>query len=185
MAQTIAAQRGTTTVSGNGTTPTTLWTQSTGVATRVILNSVVMKHDTSFFSRFSLLLNVNGSGNYAAVAAKGVSNQTASSNGLIMMPGSMTPSMGSIPTGQANTSLPDRYIVATISGNTYLFTNMSNTRWRFYGPGSIVNTYENGCIDFVPQQFWMNSGDSLVAICHNSDSFTCDLLYSFTTITET
>jgi hypothetical protein len=88
MAQTVAAQRGTTTVSGNGGTATTLFTQSTGTATRVILNSVVTKHSESNLDRMALCINVNGTGNLALVAIKQVADMGRSTYGLAMLPDS-------------------------------------------------------------------------------------------------
>lgn len=181
MAQTIAAQRGTTTVSGNGTTATTLFTQSTGIATRVILNSVVVKHDETVNSRMALCINVNGSGNYACVAIRAVSNTGNSSYGVNMMPGSNLYPVQTTTTNAA--TYVDRWIPFTVSSNHYLGSRV-NGGWSWAGPNGSIQGLASASADLVPSQFWMNSGDSLVLLHFNSAGFTADALYSFTTITE-
>lgn len=183
MAQTIAAQRGTTTVTGNGSTSATLFTQSTGTATRVILNCVSTKHDevTSDFLTMTLLINVNGTGNLAIVAQKQSSTSTNGRYGLAMMPGS---NLHPVTTTTYNTNpYVDRWVQAQVGVKEYLGTT-SYYRSSWYGPNGINNQGYLTSWDNVPSQFWMNSGDSLILKYYNSLSNTVDILYSFTTITE-
>lgn len=183
MPQTIAAQRGTATVTANGVTATTLWTQSTGIATRVILNSVVTKHAAGANSRVALLLNVNGTGNYACVAIRCLGSTPDNTYGMIMMPGSNAERMTT--TAYVTTAYTNFWIPYSIaSSGAYLFGNLENTRWRMLGPNATELTSTAGSIDIVPSQFWMNSGDSLIALCYNSTEASTTMLYSFTTITE-
>jgi hypothetical protein len=182
MAQTIAAQRGTATVTSNGTTANTLFTQSTGTATRVILNSSAVKHGETQLDRMSLCINVNGTGNYACVALKGVSNTGNSSYGINMMPSSSYTPLTTTMTGSS--SYVDRWIQHAVNTNHYLGSTVANDRWSFAGPNGVSQTGGNVSVDYVPSQFWLNSGDSLVLFHFCSAGGTSDCVYSFTTITE-
>jgi hypothetical protein len=183
MAQTIAAQRGTTTVTGNGSASATLFTQSTGTATRVILSSVSAKHDevTADFLTMSLLINVNATGNLALVAQKQASSSTNGRYGMAMMPGSNLYPYTSI-TSSSPTYL-DRWVQTQVGIKEYLGTT-AYYRSNWYGPnGQSAQGYLTSW-DNVPSQFWINSGDSVIVKYWNSSANTVDILYSFTTITE-
>ena len=182
MAQTVAAQRGTTTVSCNGTSAITLFTQSTGIATRVILNSVTFRDNTTGNSpRMSLMINVNGSGNQTAVALMSTPTGVPGS-GLTMFPGCNPMPLTNI-TSNPQTYI-DRWFIINTEASINLGENISNTRWSYVGPNGSSQTSGAGAIDYVPSQFWMNNGDSLVLRCHTGGSGTATVTYSFTTITE-
>jgi len=185
MAQTIAAQRGTTTNASDGFTKTTLFTQSTGTATRVILNGVSAQSagGTSATFRISLVINVNGSGSFIPVAIKGNGSAGRSVYGLSMMPDSRNEAMTSVG-GSAGSFYPNRWIPATVSQPVYFGTEIQNNRWEWFGPNGSYSTAVNEGIDYVPSQFWMNSGDTLSIITFNTNSRSADVVYSFTTITE-
>jgi hypothetical protein len=182
MAQTVAAQRGTTTVSGNGGTATTLFTQSTGTATRVILNSVVTKHSESNLDRMALCINVNGTGNLALVAIKQVADMGRSTYGLAMLPDSNYVRLSTTTTGAA--TYIDSWVQYNSSSNIYLGSSVASGRYEFAGPNGSYQLQNSAPLDQVPGQFWMNSGDSLVILHFNQSNVTADVLYSFTTITE-
>lgn len=182
MAQTIAAQRGVTTVNGNGTTATTLFTQSTGISTRVILNSVAIKHDNGAMTRAALCINLNGTGNYACVALKSVSASGNDTYGLNMMPGSNVYPVQT--SGNTGSPYPDRWTLFASNFNAYLGSTLVNNRMAMNGPNGAFLGGNSICVDFVPSQFWMNNGDSLVLLHFNTNGYTADALYSFTTITE-
>ena len=182
MAQTIVAQRGTTTNIADGQTSTTLFTQSTGIATRVILNSVAIKHSEAQLTSMALCINVNGTGNLALVAIKTVANMGRSSYSLVMLPNSSYQRLSTITTSPAN--YVDSWAQFNSSANHYLGSRINSSRWEFSGPnGSYVNQGSTA-LDQVPSQFWMNNGDSLVILTFNSNNNITDVLYSFTTITE-
>ena len=68
MAQTIALQRGTTTVAGSGASSVTLFTQSGGTATRVILNQLSFYNSTSASNQSSkVIVYLTSSGGQTSV----------------------------------------------------------------------------------------------------------------------
>lgn len=184
MAQTIVAQRGSTTVTTNGQTSVTLFTQSSGIATRVILNSVSWGAANGGMNpRMSLMININGTGNETCVAILGGTNASGG-NGQTMFP-NCSPFPMNNTTAVANAYI-DRWIVASLGGSsTMIGKNLTNGYWLFYGPNGSDQSSQFANIEFVPSQFWMNSGDSLVFRCYKSGSAeTANVYYSFTTITE-
>lgn len=182
MPQVIAAQRGSTTVSTNGTSSVTLFTQSTGIATRVILNSVTFFTSVnSNLPRMSLCVNINGSGNNTCVAILGASD--LSGTGLTMFPNCSPFPLTNI-TASPNTYI-DRWVPMSQSA-AGIGTDLTANQWRFAGPNGSSNQSAQAVIEYVPSQFWMNGGDSLVFRCFQTGSpVTATVLYSFTTITET
>ena len=74
MAQTIALQRGTTSVTLDGTTKYTMFTQSGGTATRVIINGVAM-YSGNARSGLAMIIGVQKSGGgFFTIAYKMISN---------------------------------------------------------------------------------------------------------------
>jgi hypothetical protein len=185
MAQTIVAQRGTTTNASDGVTKTTLFTQSTGIATRVIINSVsfVNPDGTSSGVRMSLMINVNGSGSFTPVALVGT-NTTAGRAlyGLSMMPGSAGGEIAS--TGTGATPFPSRWVTAVASTASYLGNELANAKFEFSGPQGNAMSNTDSPVYIVPNQFWMNSGDVLSIVTWNTNNRSANVVYSFTTITE-
>lgn len=183
MAQTIAAQRGSTTVSANGTTNVTLFTQSSGTA-RVILNSLsCWTTNGGTQPKAALLLNSNSSGVYLPIAFQTIGS-TAAIGGLTFFPGQSPAYSGQIPSsaaGEPNSFVPvssasSAVAISLASGNTTMVGLTGNT-----------SSDSNFCFSTVPSTFWLNSGDSLVFRCYffRSPFETATVLYSFTTITET
>ena len=187
MAQTITARSGSTTVSSGGSTGTTLWTQSTGTATRVILNSISVKHPTSGTNGnlvMTLCINVAASGNFAMVAMKNTSAPYSDKYGLNMMPNSNYNPIGTVP-GYVGSNIPDRWVQYSQAGSTYYLGQRPQNNWYYSGPSNIASQGSLIPSDFVPSQFWINNGDAVVLMYYDqAGSQTCDLLYSFTTITE-
>lgn len=184
MAQTIAAQRGSTTVTCDGQTSVTLFTQSTGTATRVILNSVSWSTPNGTnYPRCSLMININGTGNETCVALLSSTNPS-SSGGQTMFPNSTYSPL----TGMQSTS---NYISRWLpvnqsgSGSNMLGKNLTNGYWTIAGPNGATQASTEGSLEFVPSQFWMNSGDSLRFRCYRGGTTeSATIYYSFTTITE-
>ena len=182
MAQTIVAQRGSASVTCDGTTAVTLFTQSSGIATRVILNSVTFRDSSTGNSpRMSLMINVNGSGNQTAVALVSVPTGISSS-GITMFPGG-NPMPHTNITANPQTYI-DRWFIVNTEASINIGQNISNTRWNYAGPNGSTMTSGAGAFESVPSQFWMNSGDVLLARCFTGNSGTGTIVYSFTTITE-
>lgn len=185
MAQTIAAQRGTTTNPSDGSTMTTLFTQSSGIATRVILNGVSWTTTSggSTINRMALLINVNGTGVYNLVAVKATSNAGRTAYGMNMMPDSRS-SAPVTTTGSSAGQYPDRWVMYSTFAGNYLGTNLAGGRWEQSGPNGGFAGMNDFAVDIVPSQFWMNSGDSLTLLTWNNNGYTASVVYSFTTITE-
>ena len=184
MAQTIVAQRGSTTVTSNGTTSVTLFTQSSGIATRVILNSVSWSTPNGTnYPRCSLMVNINGTGNETCVALLGGTHPSSSGGQTLFPSNTYSPLEGM----QATSNYVSRWTVTNMSGSAsnMLGKNLQNGYWGFGGPNGATGTPNDSSIEYVPSQFWMNSGDSLVFRCYRGGTAeTANVYYSFTTITE-
>lgn len=178
MAQTITLQRGRTSISGNGTTGTTVFTlPSTGVATRVIFGNCSVKNTqnvTISACVFSLAINVNGTGNYIPVAIQSVAQDT---KGMSVTPGVT----GINPTN--STFATTGVVIGSQGTNIEPYTDLTSV--RLYG--TQANTTGITGVNFkdVPEQFWMGPNDSLVAFWYNNGTYTGNFDYSFTLITET
>lgn len=187
MAQTIALQRGTATVTSNMSSATTLFTQSGGTATRVIVNQLIFSSSSEWSN--SILNN------------KGLAIYHTSSGGLTSLLGLFILQQGSLKEGQfpiaansANlwegqspaslaydsTTVPAIYTSAAqgISGSTSF--PPAYPEWTS-GP-----SYKKYAI--IPSQFYIGPGDSLSFKAQGRDGSsqptTITLSYSFTTITE-
>jgi hypothetical protein len=188
MAQTITARSGSTTIYSGGNSFTTLWTQSTGAATRVLLNSVSVKHPASGNPYgnlvMSLCINVGGSGNLACVALKSTSGPYADKTGMSMMPGSNYTPVGTVP-GYVSSNYPDRWTQFYNGNSAYYLGARPQNNWYWSGPSNGNQAAATQPCDLVPSQFWINNGDSVVFVYYDSSGAqTCDVLYSFTTVTE-
>lgn len=183
MAQTIAVQRGTTTVTGNGTTKVTLFTQSSGTATRVILCGVSANTAAGTGINFSLglHLNVSSGGNYLPIAiVKGIQSGarytamfpggTSTSQGEMW--GGATSGEGLIPGSSTYMSTTDGGLPADLNSGTMHLT------------GNVAYQYIYTALNYVPTQFWMANGDSLAVSHYNSSGNTATIIYHFVTITE-
>lgn len=182
MAQTIAAQRGTTTVTTNGQTSATLFTQSTGTATRVILNSVSFKVPNGGTGpKMSLCVDLNNTGNETCVAFIAGCNTGSAIQGLTMFPNSSIAPIQTTTTSAA--TYADRWVLG-MQDNANFGTKITNV-YSGLGPNGSAQSANNISVDLVPSQFWMNSGDVLkIRVFHAGSSETATITYSFTTITE-
>jgi hypothetical protein len=190
MPQTIALQRGTTTLTGDGTTSVTLFTQSGGIATRVIVNQL------SFF--FSSALDANAdmrgivyhqsSGGQGSVLGILKNTQGTTSLKAVQFPvGSFTnnPWTGLSPTA---TALP-------FMGVPYIGSTNATEDMLTSPTGSVNNTYSSTSNErgsAITQNFYIGPGDSIrikfnarTNVNDVSTPTTVNIGYSFTTITET
>lgn len=183
MAQTIALQRGSTSITWNGTTAYTLFTQSGGTATRVIIGGVSAYSTNNGSINMAMFVKQSGTSNYLTIGYKGVGT-ASSSNSLDFYGGSaITP----LPAQPASTN--------NSAGGTPILVNSNG---GFFGAGDISNTAvqainsqfsnSNSFFQFevCPQQFWIGPGDSVVMKFFNysSAAATGIVAYTFTTITE-
>jgi hypothetical protein len=165
MAQTIAMQRGTSTVASNATT--TLWTQSGGTATRVIFNGMAFKNsNTNVFSYYFIYVVPSGGAPY--VIQRGLTDRAA---------WQISPSY-------------DGY---GILSNTNQFGNMALFRLNTASTYPADSTSPNGVLYIpdgnnnntgIPLNFWIGPSDVIkVTYAHDSGN-TATFGWSFTTITE-
>ena len=182
MAQTISVQRGSTTVLGNGTTRTTIFTLSSGTASRIILAGLSFSAGTENQNNCtgSLLININGSGSYLPVLYKSVGagsyrywavfpDTSASNNGGAKI-------LNSAVSNFVGTTLASD----TLNGYAVNIFNAQNisSAGNVGGPGTVPTNY-------VPSNFWMANGDSLVVMAYlSSTAQTVTVLYHFIIVTE-
>lgn len=183
MAQTIAMQRGTTTVSATGISEVTLFTQSGGIATRVILNQLgasisevpnhaymTLIHQVSGGQAFVLgILKYATSGPRSFQFAPGVSSAN---------PFAAVPMLNSTSNSLGRSSNPVIHSDGS-NGVANITPSSVNVSWP---DGSTDTRYSMLC-----SNFYMGPGDSLLVRCRadiNSGTATATISYSFTTITE-
>lgn len=185
MAQTIAVQRGTASLTGDGATRTTLFTLSSGIATRVILAGVAIRGSTAQTRNMRAIfcIDVNGAGNYLPVMMGGGNFQQQRYFALF-------PNGASAP--MANTPA----YVGTTSGSIWGSQGYQLVGDSQNGYGSSANDIkiqmaadqqQSGSstpMSIVPAQFWMANGDSLQVIYYNYDSYAATVVYHFITVTE-
>jgi len=165
MPQTIAMQRGTSTVASANAT--TLWTQSGGTATRVIFNGMGFRlANTGSNSYIDIVVVPSGGAPY--VIAKLESDRTSWQFQAANNPYSMNTSpnsFGDVVIFRSNSAGTYTGDFATIAGVNYV-QDASNQ-----GTG-------------LPLNFWIGPSDAIVARFQNNASQTATFGWSFTTITE-
>lgn len=184
MAQTIALQRGSTGVTWDGTTLTTLFTQSGGTATRVIVGGVSAHSSVSSPLSMGMFVKQSGASVYTMVAFKSTSSGGTSFS-LDFFGGSTINN----PFGQRASTANMTSSSSVIAGNaSATYTALQNFNGILLAGGDAAN-YLGGTssnYDVCPQQFWIGSGDSVVMkfFNFNNTAATGNVGYSFTTITE-
>ena len=164
MAQTIAMQRGTGTLSASGNTSATLFVQSGGTATRVILNGIAWYSSTGSNSIYMNLYvdAVNGAGyiigSFYQYSQAG--QFTVSPNGGLGVVG---------------------YGSGVLDNTTQIYSGSASTWPAYTSPTNL--SYNIGGRSSVPQTFWIGPGDE-VKLRVNNGGYAQSYGYSFTTITE-
>ena len=168
MAQTIAMQRGTSTTSGTGFISTTLFTQSGGLATRVIFNGLAHR---SAQSQYWVSINVVSSGGSSSIIGWG----QYYAQGSQFVPMAM----------QANTAYSAGGATGPSANLPTAWANQSNTTYPGASqPNQIANGYPGLALGGgMPLNFWIGPNDSVVHRIYNTGA-TTDFGWSFTTITE-
>ena len=172
MAQTIAMQRGTSSIATGSNI--TLFTQSSGTATRVICNWISFYAASQYANGARLSFNHSSSAGgsaqigYAFLQNAGQSSQITPANnsvGPYQFRGDTTP--------------------APINGFMYAASTASYTgainpaNLQIYNPTSVTAT------QYMPSNLWMGPSDSLTAYwVDNGNAVTINIAWSFTTITE-
>lgn len=176
MAQTIAVQRGSSTVNGNGATQLTLFTQSSGTATRVILNSVSISFASNSSNAAAVIyVNINAGGNYVPVAIR--RHNEYNTRYMVFMPSDSASGSSLIAT--QTTQLPQGVSIGSSNAGGWPSNGIQDMVAAVYGaPRSSLP------LNLVPANFWMGSGDSLTLACYNDAGGTATVLYHFVTVTE-
>jgi hypothetical protein len=173
MPQTVATVRGTTTANHNG--QTTLFTQSGGNSTRVILNQVTWYYNSQYSNINANLLHISSSGPVTIIGFFSITTGAGVSSGQLMPnPNGTSPTQS---TGVSTTNASANAIVAFSAsggGNTWL--GSLNPSALVFGP--------NYGYSYMPQNHWIGPGDSIVFVQSNGNSASSQVGYHFTTITE-
>ena len=188
MAQTVALQRGTTTVTGNGSSFADLFTQSSGIATRVILNGVACYASSTDTRLYACLLvkSAGSSTNVLTVATKSYgNNQNVGAfdfsvvDGIADNLGPWSPTSNQGTTNKANMAATNT-TTATQGGTTF-----ATTMNYIYvsGTGSNINTNDVQYFA-VPRDFWIGPSDIVSLKIFTANTRTWTIAYSFTTVTE-
>ena len=165
MAQTVAVHRGTTTASSQS--QTTLFTQSGGISTRVILNQVAWYFPGyPGYAPRMFLLHVSSSG---PVTVIGYNTPTYSGQSAQLMP-------------NPNATGP----LETIGvGTSYGYANGMHAYASTAGwPGNTNWVYNTNGASYMPQNCWIAPGDSIAFLQYNEPANSATVGYHFTTITE-
>ena len=183
MPQTIALQRGTTTVTSNSTSSVTLFTQSGGIATRVILNQLGLffSNDPDDGTSVAVFHNISG-GQSLLIGFIRDSDRRRSTQ---FIPGATpeNPFLGTA-TQVSTTTAVVLASAPNIGGNGA--TGVGSSPANGVSIDYASNT--NSRLSAMPSNFYIGPGDSLSLKVYASRSetpLTASITYSFTTITET
>ena len=182
MAQTIAMQRGSQSVTCQGTNRYTLFTQSGGNATRVVINGLAIYASSSNSAgnwSIGLFIKNSGTSVYLPVAFK---NNPGSANTMNVF---LLPGIGAnANTGAQRASTNDTIsAVSLLGGNTNDWPNADNMILQ--GISSQVTLGNSTALyDYCPQNIWLGSGDALILSTHNPATLAATVAWNFTTITE-
>ena len=184
MAQTIAVQRGTTTTPTDGSTKTTLFTQSSGVATRVIVGGITASYPTNDTdTKYVVFINVNGSGNYIPVILR--ANGNSSTRYITTFPNSDSAIgaslSGKIPDGTGQSGGAS---IGSSNSGGWATSIASGMTGQIFQQGAAFNQMP---LNISPGNFWIANGDSLVIVANNStnSASVTQINYHFVTVTET
>jgi len=195
MPQTVALQRGTVSVSADNTTQATLFTQSGGIATRVIINSLTVGFSPSLQSSRDLCIMVSLQQSGGHNSLLGYIFQTSYGNSNFQFaPGVNTvnsfygtPSSGNAPT-PSNKLLSSQPVIS--GGGSGGIGNASAANVQFRYPSTTGEGVGN--INTINSNFYMGPSDSIrmkIQGWYTSGKgahlySTATISYSFTTITE-
>ena len=176
MAQTISLQRGTATVTGDGTSFATLFTNgSTGLGTRVIVNQLQITGNSGTQECYARLFN-NGSGTARTILGQAYSFNNIGNGGTL----TFYPTQN---TFQQNFSNTTANAVQSFGSPVFL---SSNPRVSIIASGN-----QNPNYTLLPTTFWIGPSDAIQMSSYmkyisgkSTPSATVTIAYSFTLITE-
>jgi hypothetical protein len=184
MPQIIALQRGTTTVTANGSSSATLFTQSGGLATRVIVNQLSLTYDFAADTG-TVQVGVYHESFGGQTSLIGLFRRLdASSFRAVQFPvGAFTNNNWGgtpLPTGA------DFLATVPVLGHTQASGDMFSTSPSNINVG--YSTTSNTRFSVLPSNFYIGPSDSVkikTNFSSSSGTATATISYSFTTITET
>jgi hypothetical protein len=186
MAQTIAMQRGTVSITANGTTATTLFTQSGGAATRVITGGMTGSWSTlvSSSTSFSFILTVTPSG---ASYDNTIGYMQGYTSGGNLYTFSLLPeagATGSQATNSYNVAINPSSTLTTSYGGPFSDNIAYNNIYLNTSPAGA--SFNNNYLTYnaFPKQFWIGPSDVVRVKAFNYSGGTLYLTYSFVTVTE-
>lgn len=181
MAQTIALQRGTSSVTLDGTTRYTMFTQSGGTATRVIINGCAFYSDTARSGLMGGIFVQKSGGGYFSVAIKLVGNSTTVGS-MDFLPG-MVNNVGGATNGTSAGITGASIFVGALATDYQSNQNMS--QFALYGATSAQSGFGNASLfEYCPSQFWIGPSDVVYFKGRNNSGDPGQVSWSFTTITE-
>jgi len=186
MAQTIALQRGTATVSGDGSTFVTLFTQAGGTATRVIVNQLTMSFSAQLSTSSNACLYLTSSGGQSSVLGIMSRGDTGSQYATQFPAGSSNDNawFGGTAGTTGNCLSLSPMIQQTGTSGDMSAGNCSSVNLSYSGPS--VSRFA-----VLPQNFYIGPSDVLKMKVRaqtisgkSTVNQTATLSWSFTTITE-
>ena len=180
MAQTVALQRGVQSVTYDGTTRYTMFTQSGGIATRVIIGGVSAYSNAARPGMMMGIYVVLNGGGFNFIAFKMGSN-AYSIGAMDFCPGTVAANFSSAAgsTNPSTSSIITQSVASFYSGNGDIFSQ------SLTGSGTGTTPYSDKTYEFCPIQFWIGPGDAVVFKGRMTNTTeTGQIAYNFTTITE-
>ena len=177
MTQTISVARGTVSMTTDGSTKSTLFTNSSGViATRVIVNQIAWHYDTSFGPNVKVaLVHYNAAGYWSVLGAMYLNYNYGSA--LQFHVGTNPTSLGYMNSANSMSYLGLQRIMGTGSGQMGN-QNASNIE-AVITSSNVYNTW-----NFCPGQFWLGPSDVISLVGYSQNGGSCTVGYSFTLISE-
>ena len=177
MTQTISIARGTVSMTTNGSTKSTLFTNSSGViATRVIVNQIAWHYDTSFGPNVRVALVHYNAAGYWSVLGFIYTNYFYGS-ALQFHIGTTPESFGFFSSSSGEATFGVQRLVGGGSGQ------MGNQAASNIEP-SLHNQNTSYAANFCPGQFWLGPSDVISLVGYSGNGGSCTVGYSFTLISE-
>ena len=178
MTQTLSVARGTVSMTTDGSTKSTLFTNSSGViATRVIVNQIAWHYDTGFGPNVKVaLLHYNAAGYWSVLGLMYV-NYTY--GGALQFHVGVNPDKTSYFNSSSGIGL---FLIQRLHGGAANQQIGNQNASSIDAPNTLANAYN--AINFCPGQFWLGPSDSVALVCYSQNGGSCTVGYSFTLISE-
>ena len=170
MAQTIAMQQGTGTVTSGSTT--TLFTQSGGIATRVIFNFISFYCSANVSSPNLMVQHVSAGGGTGLIGY--LKTDAGGTNALQLMPA-------------AGGTSPAQYVgnsASVVPTMTFPISSESNYMGSVTPSTFNIRTPTSANMGFLPSNYWIGPGDAVRLGWTDGGGRSITVAWSMTTITE-